>query len=936
MWGGFWHDCSAVTPEAHTRKTLIDERLRLAGWDLSDRSQVVEEHPIPRGAGAPHSADYALYVRGRIAAVIEAKHTGKDAGVGQEQARQYAHDIQRAQGDLGPLVFYTNGHDLWMWEPDFYVPTRVQGFPTPLDLDWLDQRRGARKPLSSELIDTEIADRAYQIAAIRAVLDRVEDRQRKFLLVMATGTGKTRTAMALVDVLLRAHWAKRVLFLVDRVALRDQAIDAFRAHLPDSPYWPRTQGQTVETDWAAHRRLYCATYPTMLNLIERGTTPETYLSPHSFDLVIADESHRSVYDKYNSVLEWFTGLHLGLTATPTDHRGHDTFALFERLAGDPTYAYTYQQAVEHQPPYLTEFEALKIRTRFQLEGIRGRTLSRAARRKLLAEGLDPNAIDFEGSELERKVTNSGTNHVIAREFLESSIKDPTGTLPGKSIVFAVSVAHARRLAELINELSPLQAGQLARVLVSDDPRVHGKGGLLDQFKHNDLPRVAVSVDMLDTGVDVPEVVNLVFAKPVFSYTKFWQMIGRGTRIVDPAKAKPWCQQKPKFLIIDYWDNFAFFEMNPRGREPDEQVALPVRLFRARLDALEATLARDLPDTATLVVADLRADLATLPVRNAIVADARAVLAPLGDDAYWTSITVARIGLLRTSVAPALRARPDVEPKGMRFEIEAVELITARISNEPARVDALRLSLTAQVRELPLTVNRVAAQRESVDAARDPGWWLATEPAQLRDVVSRLAPLMRYRQRQRAPMMGLSLPDLRVMRESVEFDPVHAGIVTTAYRDRIEREVRALVDAHPVMARIASGDEPGEREMRELADVLRGLDPTVTEEVLRDVYDLRAERLLRLLRHVIGLERLPTWPERVTAAFDAFVVSHTTLTTLQRRFLDTLRDVLIEKRRLERRDLVDAPFTRLHPRGISGVFRGAELDAVVALAEGLVA
>ncbi|MFM2246744.1 MAG: hypothetical protein RL071_2818 [Pseudomonadota bacterium] len=379
-----------MSSEADTRKQLIDAALRLAGWKLGDPSHVLEEYEIDLvAAGAMpmifadvaagpffgrQFADYVLLVRGRIVAVIEAKRTAKAAQLGQEQAYQYAQHIQRLQGGAIPLVFYTNGHDLWMWDTERYPPTKVRGYPTPLDLEWLDQRRLTREPLSGERIDPDIAGRGYQIAAIRSVLERVEAKRRRFLMVMATGTGKTRTAMGLIDVLLRAHWAKRVLFLVDRVALRDQAIDAFREHLPDSPYWPRTEGHRVETTWAGNRRLYCTTYPTMLNLIEAGTSPAAYISPHFFDLVIADESHRSVYNTYQAVLEWFSGLRLGLTATPRDHIDHDTFALFDCDAGDPTFAYTYEQAVAHNPPFLCDFEVLKVRSKFQLEGIQGGAL----------------------------------------------------------------------------------------------------------------------------------------------------------------------------------------------------------------------------------------------------------------------------------------------------------------------------------------------------------------------------------------------------------------------------------------------------------------------------------------------------------------------------------------------------------------------------------
>ncbi len=938
--------------EAATRKTLIDTALRLAGWRVDDPTQVALEYPIDLvQAGAmplmtaepglgPHFgkqyADYALLSRGRVLAVIEAKKATADAWLGQEQALTYARNIQRIQGGPIPFVFFTNGHDIHLWEVGDRPPTRVQGFPTPLDLEWMDRRRQARKPLSVELIDTAIAGRDYQVAAIRAVLEGIEAKRRKFLLVMATGTGKTRTAMGLIDVLLRAHWAKRVLFLVDRIALRDQALDAFREHLPDSPTWPRIVGTRVEKAWDPNRRLYCATYPTMLNLIEAGTTPETWISPHFFDLVVADESHRSIYNVYRSVLEWFDAITLGLTATPRDHIDHDTFALFDCATHDPTYAYTFEQAVRHEPPYLSDFEVLRVRSKFQLEGIKGGKLPPAVQKQLVAEGKDPAEIDFEGTDLERKVTNSGTNALIVREFMEESIKDPTGTLPGKSIIFAISKGHARRLAELFDKLYPEHAGKLARVLVSEDRFVHGKGGLLDQFKHQDMPRVAISVDMLDTGVDVPEVVNLVFAKPVYSYTKFWQMIGRGTRVLDPGKLKPWCPTKDRFLIIDCWGNFEFFQMHPKGREPGERIALPVRLFRARLDQLEAALATGREDVAAQAVAGLRADLDALPRHNAVVAEAAATLARVKADGFWQHLRPDDLGLLRTVVAPLLRTRAGVEPKAMRFETEVVDLGTARITHNEEAFALLRESLAEQVAELPLSVNVVAAERALIEAVQRSAWWEAASPADLAELASRLAPLMRYRQQRRDPMMSLDLADLCVVKETLDFGAEHAGLTTSAYRERIEAYIRALVEENEVMRRIAEGAEPDEEELQALSALLAHQDPAITEDLLRQVYDVRGARLVRLLRHVLGLERLPSWPEVVTAAFDEFIAAHTTLTELQIRFLQVLRTFLIQNRRLERRDLVDAPFTQLHPRGIRGVFRGDDLQAVLALAEDLVA
>lgn len=555
--------------EADTRQQLIDSKLGLAGWNVADPSQVIQELDIyvaegkagavrerPAKPYAGHQfADYGLLLGTKPAAVVEAKKTSRDAQVGQEQALQYAQKLQQIHGGLPPFVMYSNGHKTFFWDSETYPPADVVGFPTRDDLEWLLQRRETRRPLSVELINSAIAGRDYQIEAIRTLLDAIEAKRRKLLMVMATGTGKTRVAAALVDVLQRAHWTKRVLFLVDRVALQEQALGAFKEHLPSSPRWPEQD----ETAFDRNRRIYVTTYPTMLNLIHAGATPSNWLSPFFFDLIIADESHRSIYNFYQQVVRYFHGITLGLTATPRDHVDHDTFTLFDCSTGDPTFAYSFEEAIKHDPSYLCNFEVLNVRTKFQVQGIKGPKLDEPEREQIELEGMDPDSIDFEGTDLEQKVTNSGTNALIVREFMEECIKDPAGTLPGKSIFFAVSVNHARRLQDLFDQLYPEHRGRLARVIVSDDSRVYGKGRLLDQFKTQDMPRVAISVDMLDTGVDIREVVNLVFAKPVYSYVKFWQMIGRGTRVLeeDGALRKPWCPEKDTFLIIDCWGNFDY-------------------------------------------------------------------------------------------------------------------------------------------------------------------------------------------------------------------------------------------------------------------------------------------------------------------------------------------------------------------------------------------
>jgi len=432
--------------EKHTRKEIIDTRLKAAGWDLNNKMQVVEEYELeiglPEGVSEPFTpyqgkqfSDYVLLGKdGKPLAVVEAKKTSVDAEIGREQAKQYCYNIQASNGGELPFCFYTNGHEIYYWDLANYPPKKVIGFPTRDDLERFQFIRKNRKPLAAELINSKIAGRDYQVQAIRSVLEGLERKKKTFLLVMATGTGKTRTTIALADTLMRAGWVERVLFLVDRIALRNQTLEAFKEYLPNEPAWPKVG----EKSFAKDRRVYISTYPTMLNIIR---DEENYLSPHFFDLIIVDESHRSIYNTYQEILNYFNTLTLGLTATPTNVIDHNTFKLFNCEDGLPTFAYSYEEAVNNNPPYLSDFQVMKIHTKFQEEGISKRTISLEDQKQLILEGREVAEINFEGTELEKTVTNKGTNVTIVKEFMEECIKDPNGVLPGKTIFFCTTISH---------------------------------------------------------------------------------------------------------------------------------------------------------------------------------------------------------------------------------------------------------------------------------------------------------------------------------------------------------------------------------------------------------------------------------------------------------------------------------------------------------------
>ncbi len=928
--------------EKETRIADIDIQLCLAGWDVKNPTKVVQEFDIlvglPKGIADTRNefnghqySDYVLLGKdGKPLAVVEAKRTSKDAVLGREQAKQYCYNIQKQLGGELPFCFYTNGHELYFWDLDNAAPRKVVGFPTRDDLERFLYIRRNRKSLTREFINTSIAGRDYQIRAIRSVLEGIEQKRRNFLLVMATGTGKTRTCIAMVDALMRAGHAEKVLFLVDRIALREQALAAFKEHLPNEPRWPSVGEKLIATN----RRVYVATYPTMLNIIRDKAL---HLSPHFFDFIVVDESHRSIYNTFGEVLDYFKTIMLGLTATPTDIIDHNTFQLFHCEDGIPTFAYTYEEAVNNVPPYLCNFQVMKIQTKFQMEGISKRTISLEDQKKLILQGKEVEDINFDGTQLEKQVINKGTNTLIVREFMEEAIKDANGVLPGKSIFFCATKAHARLMEEIFEKLYPQYHGELAKVLVSDDPRVYGKGGLLDQFTNNDMPRIAISVDMLDTGIDVREIVNLVFAKPVYSYTKFWQMVGRGTRLLETSKPKPWCFEKDVFLILDCWDNFEYFKLNPKGNELKPQLPLPVRLVGLRLDKIEKANDRGNPDIAGREITKLRMQIAELPKESVVIKEAAAALARLEDENFWVSISHDRLEFLRTEIKPLFRNVSETDFKAMRFERDLLEYSLVLLNEDKEQSETIKESIVEQIRELPLSVSFVKQEEALIHVVQTSHYWTRADEDAFDELVAKLGPLMKFREQNTGQAQThLDLADELYKKEWVEFSPQYEAVRITRYREMVEALIAELTEHNPVLQKIKNGETVSSEEANELAELLLEEHPHITEDLLRQVYKSRKAHFIQFIRHILGIEVLKSFPDEVSTIFDQFIRIHTSLSSRQMEFLNLLKNFIIEREKLEKKDLINAPFTVIHPQGIRGVFSPAEINEILQLTERLAA
>jgi len=555
----------------------------------------------------------------------------------------------------------------------------------------------------------------------------------------------------------------------------------------------------------------------------------------------------------------------------------------------------------------------------------------------MLEGKEIEEINYEGTEIEKKVINRGTNALIVREFMEECIKDANGVLPGKTIFFCISKAHARRVEEIFDSLYPEYKGELAKVLVSEDPRVYGKGGLLDQFVHNDMPRIAISVDMLDTGIDVRELVNLVFAKPVYSYTKFWQMIGRGTRLLEPEKIKPWCTQKDNFLILDCWDNFEYFKLNPRGKELKAQIPLPVRLFGVRLEKIEEAQTQGNSEIVNKEVQKIRKQVDALPKNSVVIMEARNELQRLEDDNFWNNLTADKMEFLEAVVKPLLRTVSDVDFKAMLFEKDIVEVSLAHLAGESEKFETLKESIIEEIGELPLSINIVAKEQELIRQAQSNHYWATINEDKFEELIQKLSPLMKFREAviPLAPAK-FNLKDIVSEKEFIEFGPQHEALSVAKYRELVEKKINELVSSSPILQKLKQGQEITTDEAEQLAEELHNEHPYITIDLLRKVYNHRKAALVQFIKHILGIERLETFAETVTKAFDDFIAKHSYLTSRQLQFLELLKNFVLEKGEVSKRNLIESPFTMLHPEGIRGIFNQNEIDEILSLTKKVLA
>lgn len=573
---------AADLSEFKTRKIYIDVDIKQMGWKFTGvDADVQEEYPVEGMAGVVGQMGYVDYVLfgkdGLPLAVVEAKRSSKDPNIGRKQAVLYADCLERKFGRR-PMMFTTNGFETYFWDDRSSPQRKVSGIFSKDDLQKLMNRRTERLDLMAIPIDDKITDRYYQKEAIRAVCEQIGLGFRKHLLVMATGTGKTRTASSLTDVLSRGKYVTNVLFLADRTALVKQAKDDFKNYLPDMSLCNLCSNKDDRS-----ARIVFSTYPTMLNAIDdmKAKDGQRMFTPAHFDLIIIDESHRSIFKKYRTIFEYFDAIMVGLTATPKTDVDRNTYDFFEMEHGVPTYAYDYETAV-YTDHVLVPYYNYEVKTKFLEEGITYDDLSDEDKERyeddFIEDGLMPDCIP--SAQLNKFVFNETTVDTVLQDLMERGIRVEGGDRLGKTIIFAQNKRHAEFVLERFNKLYPQYCGGFAQRVICDDTYAQT---IIDAFKVPDkMPIIAVSVDMMDTGIDVPQCVNLVFFKKVRSKAKFWQMIGRGTRLCKGLTCTDQIDgeytDKKRFLIFDYCGNFEYFRAHKEGYETKEAKSLTENIF----------------------------------------------------------------------------------------------------------------------------------------------------------------------------------------------------------------------------------------------------------------------------------------------------------------------------------------------------------------------
>jgi type I restriction enzyme R subunit len=938
--------------EDETRRYLIDTLLHEAGWRLNkphNREYAVSGMPLskvnPNGNGF---VDYVLWGDdGKPLALIEAKRTSLSPEAGQHQAKLYA-DCLTQQFGQRPIIFYSNGYETRLWDDQYYPPRSVEGFYSKNELALLLTRRTGQQSFFASAaqgggfiaaIDDDISNRHYQKAAINHILTLFEqDKGRKALLVMATGTGKTRTVISLVDLMTKHGWVKNVLFLADRNALLTQAKKNFVSLLPriscsilDSSI---QKGHVTD-------RLYFATYPTMKHLLDRNADKRPFGVGH-FDLVVIDEAHRSVYRQYRQIFAYFDSFLVGLTATPKDDIEKNTYSIFDLQDNMPTYAYEDHSAYAEK--FLVPPQKISVSTQFIRAGIKYTELSAADQQQWEEKAPLSDRDEVLATELNTFLFNEDTaNKMFAQLFSHDAlggIHVEGGDVIGKTIIFAANNDHAEFLQKVFDKNFPKFKGKLAQVITYKNRYAQS---LIDEFSvenksfdpNNPNCRIAISVDMLDTGIDVPEVVNLVFFKVIRSKVKFTQMMGRGTRLCPNLFAPN--EDKKGFRVFDYCQNFEFFNQNPQGASDHQAKPLSAQIFEKRILLSRLVTEKIKPDLPKDDIQALNAvrqyhldilhhHVSGMNLDNFIVQPKRRYVEPFIKRDFWEVIDDSKHTQLESyistlpSEATEFNAIEKNNELANRFDhllltMQLSQLTTGAIADNSRN----RVMHLGQQLEAKTAIPEVAAQLNLIQQIQTLEFWQAIDLPRLENLRRKLRNLIKLLDKIEKSVVYTNFADadLQVKEQAAEYGATHIDL--EQYRKKTAWYIQAHQD-HLTIQKIKRNKPITQTDLDTLETLLLDASGMTELDAYREKV-LEHKPLGNFIRELVGLDR-----HAAKAAFSDFLdKGH--YTVAQINFVNQIVDYLTHNGVLEVKHIFESPFTDLHSESAYGFF---DDDQVVAL------
>jgi type I restriction enzyme, R subunit len=922
-----------LIPESVTRKLYIDVLLKEAGWeDLAegrDLEYEVKGMPVSTNPSGIGYVDYVLWGKdGKPLAVVEAKRTMADARKGRHQAELYADCLETMHAQR-PVIFYTNGFESFIWDDTFYTDREIQGFYTQDEIQLLIDRRATRKDLRTFKVNKDIAGRDYQLEAIKRVAENLvidgkdgtlRGAKRESLLVMATGSGKTRTAAAIVDMLTKCNWAKRVLFLADRNALVTQAKNSFKEHLEHLSAIDLTKEKEDN-----NTRLVFSTYPTIINKIDKvKTEDQRFYGVGHFDLIIIDEAHRSVYQKYRAIFDYFDAMIVGLTATPKTEIDRNTYGLFGIEDDNPTFAYELNTAVEQG--YLVPPRSISIPLKFQREGIKYAELSDREKEEYEEKFGDPSneeaPEEIGSAALNKWLFNTDTVDKVLEHLMNDGIKVSGGDKLGKTIVFAKNHAHAVFVEERFNINYPEYAGKFLRVIDNYETKAQD---LLDKFKdpfEEQDPQIAVSVDMMDTGVDAPRVVNLVFFKMVKSSSKFWQMIGRGTRLC-PDLFGPG-EDKKEFMIFDYCQNFEFFDEHPEGASAKSMKPLLQQIFEAKLKVTQLIthLTDKTPDEIEIrdtYLAELHRIIQNLDENRFVVRKGLRYVTAYSNKSKWLNLSKSDVQEINAHLSHMQPPSLGDDELARRFDmlvlVYQIHLLTG--SGDTGKYMSKIFSTAASL-EKKDNIPQVAIHLPLIKEVQTDHYWETIDVKKLEALRIALRDIIKYLDTQKQEPIYTHFED-DLDYEGIEVrEPVSKTYVSLkSYKDRVESYIRKNKN-HLTIHKLSHNIPISKDELDVLEDMLFTESVAGTKEQFIEQFGEKP--LGAFIRSITGLEKAS-----LNEAFADFLQVGN-LRADQMTFIKKIISYLSVNGTIDKTMLYESPFTDLNDQGISGVF-GNDADLI---------